>query len=79
MLFFLLFDIIDSEVFILTQLNNYNITLNEEQYNALKYVHGEGKDYDPYKNVQLPLAAFVHCCDVMSARIWPNESRSNSW
>jgi len=40
--------------------------------NALKYVHGEGNDYNPEVNVQGPLAAFVHCCDTFSARVWPD-------
>jgi hypothetical protein len=58
------------KAFIEFQMNKYNISLTPEQYNGLKYIHGEGDDYDPKVRIQLPLAAFVHCCDTMSARIW---------
>ncbi|MEK6891083.1 MAG: hypothetical protein AABX03_03005, partial [Nanoarchaeota archaeon] len=51
-------------------INKYGFELTSEQENALKYVEGEGEDYDPHKRAQLPLAAFVHICDVISARIW---------
>ncbi|MCR4327077.1 MAG: hypothetical protein NUV46_00675 [Nanoarchaeota archaeon] len=58
--------------FVLSKTKEYNFKLNPEHLNALKYVHGEGKDYDKKKNVQGALAAFVHNCDVISARIWHN-------
>lgn len=48
----------------------FSINLSKEQRNALKYVHGEGKDYCPDKRVMGELAAFVHVCDISSARIW---------
>lgn len=51
-------------------LTDYGYTLTDEEYNALKYVHGEGDDYSPNKRIMGPLAAFVHCCDTISARIW---------
>ncbi len=51
-------------------ISKYGFELTEEQENALKYCEGEGEDYDLHKRVQLPLAAFVHICDVVSARIW---------
>lgn len=58
--------------FILSQVKMFNIILNEKHLNALKYIHGEGDDYSPTVNVQWPLSAFVHICDVNSARIWHN-------
>ncbi|MBU2612572.1 MAG: hypothetical protein KKB62_02515, partial [Nanoarchaeota archaeon] len=58
--------------FILNKAKEYNFELNSEHLNALKYVHGEGDDYDKKRNVQGPLAAFAHNCDVISARIWHN-------
>jgi hypothetical protein len=61
--------------FIFEILKIYDIALNDEQNNAFKYIHGEGSDYDPENRVQLPLAAFVHCCDTISARIWFDEPR----
>lgn len=48
----------------------YDITLTEEQQNALKYVEGEGDDYRSDRRVMNEMAAFCHICDVTSARIW---------
>ena len=42
----------------------------EEHKIALKYIHGEGDDYQKDKRVMTPLCAFCHCCDVISARIF---------
>lgn len=70
----------DYKDFIKSKINEYGFQLTDEHWNWLKYVHGEGVDYDPTKNVQSPLAAFVHCCDTISARIWHKEPRKrNSW
>jgi len=51
-------------------IKKYNFALNEQHWNALHYAEGEGDDYDPQKRVMGPLAAFVHTCDVISARIY---------
>jgi hypothetical protein len=48
----------------------YNIELNDEHVNALRYIHGEGDDYCKDKRVMSPLCAFCHCCDVIIARIF---------
>lgn len=48
----------------------YQVKLTQEHYDAIKYIHGEGDDYSKNKRVMSPLAAFCHCCDVMSARIF---------
>jgi hypothetical protein len=48
--------------------------------NALKYVHGEWADFNPTERIQGPLAAFVHTCDTISARIWYEyPQQANSW
>lgn len=47
--------------------------LTDAHRNAVKYAHGEGRDYHPTDRVQGPLAAFVHHCDNTSARIWFDE------
>jgi hypothetical protein len=60
----------DYQDFIKSKINAYGFMLSDEHWNALKYVHGEGDDYDPQVRVQTPLAAFVHVCDTISARIW---------
>ncbi len=59
----------------------YDYELTAQEFNALLYVHGEGDDYEPGgKRVMQPLAALVHCCDVISARIWFDEGKnSENW
>lgn len=54
------------------------LELTPEQRNALEYVHGEGDDYRRDARVQLPLGAFCHACDVISARIWHDHPRPES-
>jgi 23S rRNA maturation-related 3'-5' exoribonuclease YhaM len=46
------------------------IEITAEQENALRYVEGENDDYSPGLRVMNELAAFCHCCDIASARIW---------
>lgn len=47
----------------------YGITFNDAEQNALKYVHGE-HDHSKTERKAGPLAAFCHCCDMMSARMF---------
>ncbi len=56
----------------------YNIELTNQHWNALKYVHGEGNDYHPTKRVQGSLAAFIHICDTLSARVFYDHPRQKS-
>lgn len=51
-------------------IKQFGFKLNSEHYNALKYIHGEGEDYNKDKRVMSPLCAFCHCCDIISARIF---------
>lgn len=60
----------DSEVLKYQYLAASEYVLSNSELNALKYVHGEGKDHNPNTRVMNELAAFVHCCDTISARIW---------
>lgn len=60
----------DKEVFINSLIDKYEISLSEDQKNALKYIHGESSDFSPTERIQSPLAAFCNICDVFSARIW---------
>ena len=75
--YFLSFD--NEKEFLQHQVKKYKFKLTESHLNGLKYVHGEGNDYSPTENIQKPLAAFVHSCDVFSARIWFNESKIKKW
>lgn len=60
----------DYNDFIKEKINEYNFKLSDYQLKELKYIHGEGDDYDPNRNIQGPLSAFIHTCDVLSARVW---------
>jgi hypothetical protein len=60
----------EKELFIEDIIKKYKIVLTENHRNALQYIHGEGDEYSRTERVQKPLAAFVHICDVSSARIW---------
>ena len=51
-------------------IKKFGFNLSEEHKIALKYIHGEGDDYQKDKRVMTPLCAFCHCCDVISARIF---------
>lgn len=57
-------------------IDKYAITLTTEQNNALKYVEGEGDDYDNKYRVMNEMGAFCHMCDVASARIWHSYSEN---
>lgn len=62
-------------------LKKYQLKLSTRHLNALRYCHGENEDYHPTKKIMNPLAAFVHCCDTISARIWyqhPKRKRANA-
>ena len=51
-------------------IDKYGFKLNYNHLKALKYIHGEGSDYQKNNRVMNPLGAFCHCCDVISARIF---------
>lgn len=52
-------------------LARYDIVLTPEQANALRYAEGvRDGDYRSDRRQMGPLAAFVHVCDLVSARIW---------
>ncbi len=53
-----------------TFFDNWKWNFSDEVKNALKYVEGEGNDYSSENRIMGPLAAFCHCCDVISSRIW---------
>lgn len=59
----------DPEGFKFRIMQEYGITLTEDQENALLYIHGEGNDYGD-ERVMGPLAAYCHMLDTLSARIW---------
>ena len=58
--------------FVQQKLQEYGFKLTPEQLNGIQYAEGEKSDYSSTTRVQTPLAAFVHMCDVWSARGWFN-------
>ena len=58
-------------------IKDYGLALTKQQWNALRYVHGEGDDYRKDERIAGPLAAFVHDCDYWSARGWFDEPRKS--
>lgn len=63
------------------KLAEYGLELTPEQYNALTYVEGEGKDYSSIHRVMNELAAFCHMCDTWSARGAPDypKAEGDEW
>ena len=57
----------------------YKYVMRNEELDALKYVHGEGDSYSSKKRVMHPLAALVHCADIISARIWYNKGQDGTY
>jgi hypothetical protein len=49
--------------------DQWGIMFDEDELNALKYIHGEGGDYSKTHRVMRPLAALCHIIDVTSARL----------
>ncbi len=72
--------IVNKELLKVEIIKKYKLVLEEDHLNALKYIHGKGSDYNSILRVQTPLAAFVHCCDTLSARVWFDyPKKNNSW
>ena len=70
----------NNKEFIRAKIIEYGFHITSEEWNGLQYVHGEGEDYDPSILIQSPLAALVHCCDTISARIWYDyPKKKDSW
>lgn len=59
-------------------IEEYGINMTDEQRNGFNYVHGEIREYRKDARVATSLAAFCHCCDIISARIYFNHPRSRS-
>lgn len=60
-------------------IRNSGIVLTQEQENALRYVEGEYDDYSNTERKMGELAAFCHCCDILSARLWHDKGRERDW
>lgn len=59
-----------------TLAKEHQIKFSSEEINALKYIHGESEaDYNPDTRIMGPLAAFCHCADTLSARLWFDEGK----
>ena len=60
------------------KIEEYGFRLTNEHWNALEYVEGE-HDYHPIERKQGRLAAFIHCCDTLSARMWFDEPKKTGY
>ncbi|MBT5022549.1 hypothetical protein HOK51_02305 [Candidatus Woesearchaeota archaeon] len=63
-------------------IRQYGFQLSDEHINAIEFAEGEGKKWKAGGGrLQKPLAAFVHCCDTISARVWHDNptGRNDSW
>jgi hypothetical protein len=61
----------DRKQFRAEMIKEYGIKLTSEQENALRYVEGvPDSEYTPGERTMGELAAFCHCCDILSARLW---------
>lgn len=58
-------------------IEQYGFHISDQEQNGLWYVEGEHGDYREGVRTQLPLAAFCHVCDTISARIWFNYPLEN--
>jgi hypothetical protein len=55
----------------------YGIKLSDAQSNALRYVEGvPDSEYTPGERTMGELAAFCHCCDILSARLWHDRGKN---
>jgi len=54
------------------KIREYGFVLTEEHWNGINFAEGEKREYSAERRAQKPLAAFVHMCDVWSARGWFN-------
>jgi len=58
----------------------YDIKLTDAQKNALQYIEGvPDSEYTSSERTMGELAAFCHCCDVLSARVWHDKGNGINW
>lgn len=70
----------DRRAFRAAVITDRKINLTPEQWNALRYVEGvPDSEYTPGERTMGELAAFCHCCDILSARLWHDKGRMGSW
>lgn len=72
----------DKAAFRLALLERYDIMLTPAQANAMLFAEGvRDQDYTNSCRMMGPLAAFVHSCDLLSARMWFNHplARDDPW
>jgi hypothetical protein len=61
-------------------IHEIGIKLSEAQWNALQYVEGvPDNEYSPGERTMGELAAFCHCADILSARLWHDKGETGGW
>lgn len=69
----------DKKAFRDALISEYDITLTPQQANAQRYAEGiRDTEYSLNARTMSPLAAFVHTCDLLSARMWHNHPTAQS-
>jgi hypothetical protein len=67
----------DRKQFRTDTIQKYEIKLTPAQENALRYVEGvPDSEYTPGERTMGELAAFCHCCDILSARLWHDKGEN---
>lgn len=61
---------LDRQIFKENLFKEWELELSPQILNGIKYIEGEGDKYSNKQRTMGSLAAFCHCCDVISARIW---------
>lgn len=71
----------DRHDFRLRMAQQYGFAITQARLNGIKYAEGELNDYRADARIMNELAALVHTCDILSARLWydrPGETK-DSW
>jgi hypothetical protein len=68
----------DRRTFRETLIQQNQVRLSKAQWNALEYVEGE-HNYSNKERMMGEMAAFCHCCDILSARLWHNRGSEHTW
>lgn len=61
------------------KIKDYGLILTADQQNALEHVEGEIHDYNNSIRSMNELAAFCHTCDNLSARLWHDYPKHDTW
>lgn len=61
------------------KIKDYGLVLTPVQQNALEHVEGEIHDYNNAVRAMNELSSFCHSCDNLSARLWHDFPKRDTW